>query len=1154
MGDNEKSFCKNTLKVTDEDCMIEAGIVNILGTYRTDTPYKTDDSKITAAVRCTTNSLTPPCATTKLCLDTQPCIEVKLQLAMFWTRSDAAGSVLQLQPRTFANDNPARSAYGGYVINDGSTYAPQMPWYMSHYCDAQFTSAGDALDPVCYADYLSTFNDGFNILPTKDPMKWPASFPWSVYPNDNNTRDHCQAGLTTCTLVMGAFDLSPVVSPVTPGLTDLQYYKYENVPQPPKPTRVSYPNNFLFTWFNGALGKFPTNFAPADFYHHFPWSGTPVTWSTTPSAGSIDLSSQAVGNPFLGQFTFTNDMTGGDTDCQITLTGATPPGCTTSQARADHFLYPRQCTLADLAATDNVTRLRACGLNYELHHNGWSEEWPASYQAFLSGNGLLDNQYGRTSFLFAGVPGEQLPVSYYKDPNIKGALSVYEQVHNASLFSLYLPIANEADFKNAFLSRDYKLTEFYHTLLMTNHLESDPAEFAEGIRGRTLWHDEYRTEKMYEVFRPPGNSTLFPTRRFAGAFDPTMANAKPFHNNTCDACHVRNGSGIPTNTAGTLAVDGKGKPIQQFMTAGVYDAGGAKGPSGAPSDAATDYTFTGQIRPMKLVFFDLQRSTPRNDDSVYSKPLAFSTSQAAQARSAAQPANVYYKNAIMNFYGDSFHVTRPGYGMVGNGWSYGSADPNRIVVKQADGKTPTPRINQELKNSNCMPTPTCYTYQPYQVNLGTFTTPNLNDSCKSLFASRPDSKTPWPTSCADINSAAIHKAIDDPETAPTVGFILLNGKRLGNLGAIEAIPNEFIKEFQKQQRRPNVLGRAAGEIQYSAGSRDGVGGPYSLVKGCATKGPDNCFIGRFGWLGDRVSLEDQVANAAFIEMNMTTIQGYNTLYPKGTMTFPIRYNVPNCGPADQECVSLVKLEANGDLLEQDVNRMASYARWLGDPTRSEFTASLPDVISGETIFRKIGCNTCHVIDKIDIPDPDDTMLTKYFRVRLATRVDPTVNKKDRDPCLGKACPFLSYLGTDLLMHDMGYLSQVGNPIPKQYPIRDPDGVIKSNFKDYVQKIRTPPLKGLRFNRFVTESQLNTQSTCKISRDAAPCHPACDFLLHDGRACDAIEAAFLHDGPAVLKLGVIDGKPGCEKGMGNKCGLNDLTKDDLRQLRAFLYSL
>ena len=79
---------------------------------------------------------------------------------------------------------------------------------------------------------------------------------------------------------------------------------------------------------------------------------------------------------------------------------------------------------------------------------------------------MIANQYGRTSFLFAGVPGMQLPVSFYKDPSSGSGLSIYEQVYNASIFSLYLPIANVADVKHAFPGRNYTDVEFYHTLLM----------------------------------------------------------------------------------------------------------------------------------------------------------------------------------------------------------------------------------------------------------------------------------------------------------------------------------------------------------------------------------------------------------------------------------------------------------------------------------------------------------------------------------------------------------------------------------------------------------------------------------------------------------------------------------------------------------------
>jgi hypothetical protein len=73
---------------------------------------------------------------------------------------------------------------------------------------------------------------------------------------------------------------------------------------------------------------------------------------------------------------------------------------------------------------------------------------------------------------------------------------------------------------------------------------------------------------------------------------------------------------------------------------------------------------------------------------------------------------------------------------------------------------------------------------------------------------------------------------------------------------------------------------------------------------------------------------------------------------------------------------------------------------------------------------------------------------------------------------------------------------------------------------------------MRFNRFVTDSHRNVKN---------PGDPACDFLMHDGRACDAIEAAFMHDGPAVKKIGMIE-------------ALTSLKPADVTNLRAFLYSL
>ena len=479
-----------------------------------------------------------------------------------------------------------------------------------------------------------------------------------------------------------------------------------------------------------------------------------------------------------------------------------------------------------------------------------------------------------------------------------------------------------------------------------------------------------------------------------------------------------------------------------------------------------------------------------------------------------------YSHKIMNYYGDSFHVTTPGQNYV---WTYVAAKSDRMVVKDT-------RTSPEIVDPK---TDKLKVYVPQQIKVDAFQTGPCVQG--QLVPPPPNTGKKWPGNCIEINGAAITAAIAGGE----VGFMHLNGKRLGNLSAIEAIPNQAILGFRDNQINGEKLGnKIAGEVIWQAGSRDGVSNDPKVknkIQKCEDTKPknlDNCFIGRFGWVGDRVSLEDQVANAAFVEMNMTTRQGYETLkklYPNDHTKFPIRYGYPNCGPANKTCVDS---KGNADLTERDVERMADYARWLGNPTRSEFKVTLPEVIAGEKLFRSTKCDTCHVIKKIDI-DPEDTILNKPFRDRLKTRIRAAT---DDGPA---AAPFLSYIGTDLLMHDMGYLSQVADA-PPGVDIRDRNGVVVRGKENYVQKIRTPPLKGLGLNRFVTDSYINTK-TYNADPALFKLDAACDFLLHDGRACDAIEAAFLHDGPAVGRLGVIT-------------RLNAMTKQQIMELRAFLYSL
>jgi hypothetical protein len=107
LGEQEKNFCTNH-KLTPEDCMLELGINNVLGTLRTDTLYNPQEAKIRNAKECRDSTL--------------PCIEVMLELSSFWTRSTGSGSALQQRP--FGKEPPNNDFYGGYTITDGSTYAP----------------------------------------------------------------------------------------------------------------------------------------------------------------------------------------------------------------------------------------------------------------------------------------------------------------------------------------------------------------------------------------------------------------------------------------------------------------------------------------------------------------------------------------------------------------------------------------------------------------------------------------------------------------------------------------------------------------------------------------------------------------------------------------------------------------------------------------------------------------------------------------------------------------------------------------------------------------------------------------------------------------------------------------------------------------------
>ena len=138
--------------------MIEAGVANVLGYHRFDSLYDTGDDHIIKAAECAAPN---------------KCTEVRLEVSNFFSRS--TGLAISLQPEVIGKF-AQQPVYGGFYITDGSTYAPQMLWEMSHYCDSKF-ALGDMQDPVCYGDYFSPMNDGFHLLAGTGVPDWPRSSP-----------------------------------------------------------------------------------------------------------------------------------------------------------------------------------------------------------------------------------------------------------------------------------------------------------------------------------------------------------------------------------------------------------------------------------------------------------------------------------------------------------------------------------------------------------------------------------------------------------------------------------------------------------------------------------------------------------------------------------------------------------------------------------------------------------------------------------------------------------------------------------------------------------------------------------------------------------------------------------------------------------------
>lgn len=178
-------------------------------------------------------------------------------------------------------------------------------------------------------------------------------------------------------------------------------------------------------------------------------------------------------------------------------------------------------------------------------------------------------------------------------------------------------------------------------------------------------------------------------------------------------------------------------------------------------------------------------------------------------------------------------------------------------------------------------------------------------------------------------------------------------------------------------------------------------------------------LGRYGWKAAKVSLRHQVANAALLDMSVTS-----SLYPTRQCLF---------GPEQCDAAN-----AEPGLPDDALQLMTQYLHLLGVPAQRSVVSGFPIGVSplayldvepekiarGEQVFKQIRCNACH------ISDVQTSNRSEFAEVRNQ-RIKPY---------------------TDLLLHDMG------EGLADNFA----EGLASGNMW------RTPPLWGLGYTKYVAD--------------------------------------------------------------------------------------
>ena len=241
-----------------------------------------------------------------------------------------------------------------------------------------------------------------------------------------------------------------------------------------------------------------------------------------------------------------------------------------------------------------------------------------------------------------------------------------------------------------------------------------------------------------------------------------------------------------------------------------------------------------------------------------------------------------------------------------------------------------------------------------------------------------------------VNDRAIGP--EDQEHIPSTENIRALRAALNTLGDgfVEAIDDTTLIAIA--ERQPELSdGRVHGEV----------------VQAPIFEAPGQTRVGRFGWKDQHGSLLSFIGDAYLNEMGIT-----NRLRPKDATTVLKITQDPEDHP--------------DELGLADIDHFAQFVRGTMVPPRDEVLAGTPAAKKGAEVFRRLGCNVCHV-ESITTAPPGTLIDGGTFTVPEALG-DKIIH------------PFGDYL-----LHDIG----------------TGDGIVQVGPQDTANKLRTAPLWGLR---------------------------------------------------------------------------------------------